>query len=84
MRTGRPTTQVKLTPDERQELDSLAHRSRSAPTLERPPASQNGCMSRPRRSASGGRAFWRIDSTGCSTNRDPAHRGGSLTIKWSK
>jgi transposase len=35
MRTGRPTTQVKLTPDERQELDSLAHRSRSAPHVAR-------------------------------------------------
>lgn len=35
MRTGRPTTQVKLTPDERQELGSLAHRSRSAPHVAR-------------------------------------------------
>ena len=35
MRTGRPTTQVKLSPDERQELESLAHRSRSAPHVAR-------------------------------------------------
>jgi hypothetical protein len=31
VRTGRPTTPVTLTTDERQALDSLAHRSRSAP-----------------------------------------------------
>lgn len=35
MRTGRPTTQVTVTPDERQELTSLAHRSRSAPHVAR-------------------------------------------------
>jgi transposase len=35
MRTGRPTTPVKLTLDERQELESLAHRSRSAPHVAR-------------------------------------------------
>ena len=35
MRTGRPRTLVMLTPDERQQLDSLAHRSRSAPHVAR-------------------------------------------------
>jgi transposase len=35
MRTGRPTASLVLTPDERQELVSLAHRSRSAPALAR-------------------------------------------------
>jgi transposase len=35
MRTGRPRTTVTLTPDERQQLESLAHRSRSAPDVAR-------------------------------------------------
>jgi transposase len=35
MRTGRPKAALVLTPDERRELESLAHRSRSAPTLAR-------------------------------------------------
>lgn len=35
MRTGRPRTTVTLTPDERHQLDSLAHRSRSAPDVAR-------------------------------------------------
>lgn len=35
MRTGRPVTPVVLTADERHTLDSLAHRSRSAPQLAR-------------------------------------------------
>jgi transposase len=35
MRTGRPKAALVLTPEERRELDSLAHRSRSAPTLAR-------------------------------------------------
>ncbi len=35
MRTGRPKASLVLTPDERQELESLAHRARSAPTLAR-------------------------------------------------
>ena len=36
MRTGRPRTTVTLTADERRQLDSLAHRSRSAPDAARP------------------------------------------------
>jgi len=35
MRTGRPRTAVMLTPDERQRLESLGHRSRSAPHVAR-------------------------------------------------
>jgi transposase len=35
MRTGRPRATVTLTADERQHLDSLAHRSRSAPDIAR-------------------------------------------------
>jgi transposase len=35
MRTGRPKAALVLTPDERRELESLAHRSRSAPTIAR-------------------------------------------------
>ena len=35
MRTGRPKTSIVLTPVEQKELDSLAHRSRSAPALAR-------------------------------------------------
>ncbi len=35
MRTGRPRTVVLLSPDERQRLESLAHRSRSAPHVAR-------------------------------------------------
>jgi len=35
MRTGRPRATVTLTADERQQLDSLAHRSRSAPDVAR-------------------------------------------------
>jgi transposase len=35
MRTGRPKAALVLTPEERRELDSLAHRSRSAPSLAR-------------------------------------------------
>src|SRR5271165_4207869 len=35
MRTGRPKTPLILTPEERRELESLAHRSRSAPALAR-------------------------------------------------
>jgi transposase len=35
MRTGRPKAALVLTPDERQELESLAHRSRSAPAVAR-------------------------------------------------
>lgn len=35
MRTGRPKDQLMVTSDERQELESLAHRSRSAPALAR-------------------------------------------------
>lgn len=35
MRTGRPRTILMLSPDERQRLDALAHRSRSAPELAR-------------------------------------------------
>lgn len=35
MRTGRPRTLVLLSPDERHQLESLAHRSRSAPALAR-------------------------------------------------
>jgi transposase len=35
MRTGRPRTRFMLTADERQQLESLAHRSRSAPHLAR-------------------------------------------------
>jgi transposase len=35
MRTGRPTVALILTPDERQRLESLAHRSRSAPQVAR-------------------------------------------------
>jgi len=35
MRPGRPRTLVMLSPDERQRLDALAHRSRSAPDLAR-------------------------------------------------
>ena len=35
MRTGRPKAPLTLTPNERRELESLAHRSRSAPALAR-------------------------------------------------
>src|SRR5262245_1158419 len=35
MRTGRPRLAVTLTSDERQQLDSLAHRARSAPHVAR-------------------------------------------------
>src|SRR5256885_7829350 len=35
MRTGRPKASLVLTEDERRELNSLAHRSRSAPVLAR-------------------------------------------------
>jgi transposase len=35
MRTGRPRTILMLSPDERQRLDALAHRSRSGPELAR-------------------------------------------------
>ena len=35
MRTGRPKAPLILTPEERRELESLAHRSRSAPALAR-------------------------------------------------
>ena len=35
MRTGRPRTMVTLTTEERHQLDSLAHRSRSAPDVAR-------------------------------------------------
>lgn len=35
MQTGRPKATLVLTPDERKELESLAHRSRSAPALAR-------------------------------------------------
>jgi len=35
MQTGRPKASLELTPDERTELESLAHRSRSAPALAR-------------------------------------------------
>ena len=35
MRTGRPKTPLSLTDDERRTLDSLAHRSRTAPALAR-------------------------------------------------
>jgi transposase len=35
MRTGRPKAALMLTSDERRELESLAHRSRSAPALAR-------------------------------------------------
>ena len=35
MRTGRPKSALMLTPDERQRLESLAHRSRSAPQVAR-------------------------------------------------
>ena len=35
MRTGRPRTAVDVEPDERHRLESLAHRSRSAPALAR-------------------------------------------------
>jgi transposase len=35
MRTGRPKAVVSVTPEERHELESLAHRSRSAPALAR-------------------------------------------------
>ena len=60
MRTGRPKVALILTDDERQRLDSLAHRSRSAPhwrvgrgsswRAPRAPtarSSRDGCMSRP-------------------------------------
>ena len=35
MRTGRPTVALMLTEEERRRLDSLAHRSRSAPHVAR-------------------------------------------------
>src|SRR5215472_5492288 len=35
MRTGRPKASLMLTADERQQLESLAHRARSAPELAR-------------------------------------------------
>jgi hypothetical protein len=35
MRTGRPKATLKLNEDEKRELTSLAHRSRSAPALAR-------------------------------------------------
>lgn len=35
MRTGRPKAALVVTPEEREELESLAHRSRSAPALAR-------------------------------------------------
>ncbi|HXZ79261.1 MAG TPA: helix-turn-helix domain-containing protein, partial [Terriglobales bacterium] len=35
MRTGRPKTPLSLTPEERRELESLAHRSGSVPALAR-------------------------------------------------
>jgi len=35
MRTGRPKAALVMSPDERRELESLAHRSRSAPTIAR-------------------------------------------------
>ena len=35
MRTGRPKATLVVTPEERDELESLAHRSRSAPALAR-------------------------------------------------
>jgi transposase len=43
MRTGRPKTPVVLTTDERTELESLAHRSRSAPQLARRARIVLGC-----------------------------------------
>jgi len=43
MRTGRPKASLVLTPDERRELESLAHRSRSAPTLARRARIVLGC-----------------------------------------
>jgi hypothetical protein len=42
MRKGRPTVALILTPEERQRLDSLAHRSRSAAALARPALDARG------------------------------------------
>ena len=59
MRLGRPTVAVILTEDERVQLESWAHRSRTAP----------------RRSWRGGRGSCAIVSTGCWMSPDRGPRG---------
>ena len=75
MRTGRPKVALMLTDEERQRLESLAHRPRSAPAIARRARiilgvrrghGQQGrratlCMSRPARSANGAGALSNTD-----------------------
>ena len=75
MRLGRPKVALILTDDERVRLDSLAHRSRTAPHLARRARIILACAE--------------VDSfasasMGCMTNRVQARRGGSLMSRSSR
>jgi hypothetical protein len=90
MRLGRPKVALILTDDEHVRLDSMAHRSRTAPHLARRARIILACaeghdnkvvakrlrMSR-RRSVNGAAGFFANVSTDSMTNRAPARRGAS-------
>ena len=98
MRTGRPKVALILTADERQRLESLAHRSRSAAAAGAPGAHdlgvcgghrQQGGRATVARHAGDGvqmaRALRRASgSTACTTNRGRARSGRSPTSRWKR
>ena len=88
MRTGRPKVALILTEDERRRLDSLAHRSRSAPHVARrariilacADGAANKVVARrlhvtPATVVSGEGASSGSAWTACMTSRGPARRG---------
>ena len=95
MRKGRPKVALILTTDERQRLESLAHRSRSAAAVARRAriilACADGadskvvaqrCMSRPERSANGAGGSSCIDWMGSTMSRVPAPSARSRMRRW--
>jgi hypothetical protein len=85
MRLGRPKVALILTDDERVRLDSLGHRSRTAPHLARRAriilacaeghvtrSWRNGCACRRPRCASGAHGLFVSGRTGCVMSHAPA------------
>jgi hypothetical protein len=94
---GRPKVALILTDDERVRLDSLAHRSRTAPHLARRARIILACgeghdnkivarrlRMRRSRCANGARGLFGSDWTGCMTRRARERRGRSAMSKSSR
>ncbi len=86
MRTGRPKKPLKLPGEEKERLESLAHRARSQPLLARRARVVLACgdgldnqsVARKLRASLGRVGKWRI------TSRDPVRRARLVMSRWNR